>query len=392
MIPICHVQLLPILSGVQRAMLDIFRHLDRRRYQPHVVCCGPGPLSEELLRLSIPCHFVPCLVRPIRPRRDFAATCALASLFRRQGFQLVHTHSSKPGFVGRLAARWAGVPHVLHHVQGFAFHEFSGPLARAVYSRLERSAGGYCDRVIFVSHEERELAIRSGILPAEKCLTVYNGVDLKCFSPERSHRTAFRRELGLAEHEVAIAFVGRLEPQKQPAILPELASRLHSLCPRAPWRMLVAGAGPFHATLARRVREMGLSKRVQLLGWVTPPERVFHAADVVLLPSLWEGLPLTLLEAQATGLPIVASNIKGNREVVTVDTGFLCSPRAAADYAGRLAMLVADAGQRQAFGLAARRRAEQFFDSGKNMRRIAALYDALLWTEASESDGLSRVA
>ncbi len=100
MIDICHVQVLPILSGVQRAMLEIFRHLDRSRYQPHVVCQQPGPLTVELAALDIPCHFAPSLARPIRPGADARAYRELSTLFRRHRFTLVHTHSSKPGVLG----------------------------------------------------------------------------------------------------------------------------------------------------------------------------------------------------------------------------------------------------------------------------------------------------
>ncbi|HEY1600019.1 MAG TPA: glycosyltransferase, partial [Pirellulales bacterium] len=178
MIRICHVQMLPILSGVQRAMLEIFKRLDRARYEIHVACQGQGPLTDELERHSIHWHAVPALGRPIRPVKDWRAYRALYQLFRRQQFQIVHTHSSKPGILGRAAACRAGVPHVIHHVHGFAFHEFSPPGARWIYSRLERWAGTCCDRVVFVNHEERQLSVREGWLPAEKCLTIYNGVDL----------------------------------------------------------------------------------------------------------------------------------------------------------------------------------------------------------------------
>lgn len=385
MIPICHVQVLSILSGVQRAMLEMFRHVDRTRYEPHVVCQEPGPLSVELERLGIACHFVPSLGRPIRPLRDWKAYRTLYELFARRRFALVHTHSSKPGIVARVAARRAGVPWVVHHVHSFAFHEFSSRLATGVYSRLERWAGRYCDRVVFVNHEERELAIRWGLLPAEKCLTIHNGVDLSQFTPleQARWRAPFRQAHGLTDDEVAILFMGRLDVPKQPLILPEIAAQLEALAPDARWRLFIAGSGPFEAELRSRMARLGVAHRFVLLGWQTEPHRVFHGADVALQPSLWEGLPLSVVEAHAAGLPVVASNVKGIREVVTSQTGTLCTPRDSAAYARALAPLVLDRGLRALQGQAARLRAARHFDGDVNMARVSHLYDELFGIHAA---------
>jgi glycosyltransferase involved in cell wall biosynthesis len=376
MIPICHVQVLPILSGVQRAMLEIFRHLDRNRFEPHVVCQGAGPLSVELARLDIPCHFVPSLGRPIHPWRDAVAYRSLFRVFRQQRFQLVHTHSSKPGILARVAARRAGVPWVIHHVHSFAFHEFSSWQARALYSRLEAWAGRYCDKVIFVNHEERELSIRERLLPETKCLTIHNGVDLRKFTPAecQRRRPSFRAEHRLRPDELAILFMGRLETQKQPLILPAIVERLEELVPRAAWRVLVAGSGPLESELTRRIGRLKLRHRVQLIGWQPEPHVAFHGSDLVLQPSLWEGLPLTLIEGQAAGLPIVAADVKGNREVVTSRTGFLCEPCDPQAYVEPLARLIADAELRHRLGQAGRAQIVRHFDGDVNMRRVNKLY------------------
>jgi glycosyltransferase involved in cell wall biosynthesis len=377
MIDICHVQVLPILSGVQRAMLEIFRHLDRSRYQPHVVCQQPGPLTVELEALDIPCHFAPSLARPIRPGADARAYAELSTLFRRHRFPLVHTHSSKPGVLGRIAARRAGVPWIIHHVHSFAFHEQSSAAGQWLFSRLERLAGRFCDRVIFVNHEERELAVREGLLPLDKCLTIHNGIDLAPFTEvERSRcRGEFRARLGIGPDDVAILFLGRLEPQKQPLILPEVAARLAGFAPRSNWKLLVAGDGPLAASLARLVSRQGLERRIELVGWQDEPRKILHAADILLQPSLWEGLPLSIIEGHAAGLPTVASDVRGTREVVTPQTGFLCPVREPATYAAALAWLVKHHELRRHFGQAARRRAAETFDGATNLGQVARLYD-----------------
>jgi len=379
-IRVCHMVVRGTLDGAQRSMLDICRRLDPQRFERHVVCRAEGPLTDELRQLDITYHLIAALDRPVHPLRDAAALWQLRRLCRRQAFDIVHTHTSKAGLLGRLAARSSGVPGVVHHVRGFAFHEFSPWYARRLLSEVERWAGRWCDRVVFVNHEERHMSIAHGWLPAEKCSTVYNGADLDLFDPQRntSSRAAVRRELQASHDEVLILFSGRLSAQKQPLILPEIAAALDRHRPQARWRILVAGTGPLQAELRAATARYGAAHRVTLLGWRRDVTRLFHAADIVLLPSLWEGLPRVLIEAQAAALPAVASDVKGNREVVTDATGFLCDPRDAASYVEPLARLLDDVALRQQFGTTARHRAEAEFDADANMARIIALYADML--------------
>ena len=178
--------------------------------------------------------------------------------------------------------------------------------------------------------------------------------------------------------EVAIVFVGRLEYPKQPLMIPAVAARLRQLRPDARWRLLVAGDGPEAAAVRRAIDRENLHDRVQLLGWQESPYAVLHAADVILLTSLAEGLPRALVEAQGAGRPIVASRAKGIREVVTAETGFLCSPSCAAEFAEKLARLVDSQALRERMGQAARRRAEEDFDTALVSRQVAGVYDELV--------------
>jgi glycosyltransferase involved in cell wall biosynthesis len=246
-------------------------------------------------------------------------------------------------------------------------------------SRAEKWAGAHCDRVIFVNQEERQLAVERGWLPEEKCLTIYNGVDLEAFAPglRRYARHHFQQQCGLENDEVAILMLGRLDRQKQPLILPRIAARLQSLLPSARWRILVAGAGPLLPALTRDIERLGLGSRITLLDWQADPQQTIQAADIVLHPTLWEGLPLALIEAQAAALPTVASDIKGNREVVTAETGFLCPARKADAFATTLARLIQSANLRTALGQAGRRRSETHFNAAVNYRHVASLYEQL---------------
>lgn len=376
---VCHLQLLPIMSGVQRSMLEIIRHLDKARYDVSVACQGRGPLTERLDELGFRCHLVPALHRPISPFRDMSAYRQLRNLFRAEKIDLVHTHSSKPGILGRLAAAHVSVPYVVHHVHGLPFHEYSSALQRLLYTQIERWAGRHSDRVIFVNNEERELCLRTGLLPAEKCITIPNGVCLTRFSAsaQSSDRERFRQKHAIDEGETIILFTSRVCPQKQPMILPRIVAHLRELSPSGNWRLVVQGSGELESKLIDAVRRSGLCDQFLFLGWQANPTQAINAADIVLLPSKWEGLPICLLEAQAAGLPVVASNVKGNREVVTPATGFLVTANSAEEYACALRVLISHPETRMQMGIEARRRARLHFDTKINSRLVADLYEAL---------------
>jgi len=329
---------------------------------------------------------VPSLRRPIHPWHDSRAAVALERLFKQRRFDLVHTHTSKPGILARLAARRAGVPWVIHHVHTFAFHDYTSWLGRQLYPRLEKWAGRYCDLVLFVNHEERELAVRQGLLPADKCLTIHNGIDLGLYSEAQRARSraAFRERHGIADDELLILFMGRLDAQKQPMILPSIAQELAARAGGARWRLVIAGGGPWEQPLKAACADVQASGRIVFAGWQQEPHHAFHAADLLVQPSLWEGLPLTVVEAHAAGLPVVASNIRGHREVITDQTGVLCAPQNPAAYAEALAALMASPLQRARMSQAATARAREAFDGDINMRRIVQLYDQHFFGTAAE--------
>lgn len=377
---VCHVVVRPELYGAQRSMLDLVRGLDRERFECSVICAGEGPLTRVLSAEGIGYILAPALTSPVRPHRDLRALFQLLGIMRSRRFDLVHTHTSKGGLLGRLAARMAGVPRVIHHVHGYAFHDESSRLEWVLYKTLETWAGRLADRVIFVNHEEREFSNRHGLARSEQSLTLFNAVDMERFDPARHGptRAEFRRDQGLVDDTLAILVAGRIEAQKQPLILPEIARELERLAPKRPWRILVMGSGSYQTELERAIDAAGMGSRIQLLGWRPDPAQVMVGCDIALLPSLWEGLPRVLVEAHAAGLPCVASDIKGNREVVVPETGFLCAPKAPGDYARVLAQLLGDAELREGMGAAALARACEHFSLAGLLLAVTGVYDRLL--------------
>jgi glycosyltransferase involved in cell wall biosynthesis len=379
-IRICHVQHHSVLAGAQRSMLEIFAALDRQRYEIHVACKGPGPLTEELARLNVPVHFVPSMQRGLHAWSDWRAYRELRSICVKHRFQIVHTHGTKPGLVGRIAARRAGAPVVLHHMYTWPLDKIRSSVRRGLYGSLEQLAAYYCDCLVTVNREQYADVLSRHWMPAEHCAMICPGVDLTAWHPDRKphFRQHFRNRLGSSEDEFVVLYLGRLVPSKQPLMLAEIAARLDALRPHKPWRLWIAGTGPAEQALPEAIRQHQVAHRVRMIGWQDDPSGVVHAADVVLLPSLAEGLPRSLLEAQAAGIPTVASDIRGNREVVVEGTGTLCPAGDPAAYARALVALIDSPQLRRAQGLAARDHAEHAFDTRVNSRQVVALYEALL--------------
>jgi glycosyltransferase involved in cell wall biosynthesis len=342
---------------------------------------SPGEFQDRLEEQGVRVHFCPSLVRELSPIRDVRSLLQLTRLFQREKFDLVHLNSSKAGVLGRIAARLAGIQAVVYHVRGFAFHEFSSRSARLAFGGIEAVLARLTDRVIFVNDEERLWAARWHIVPASRSCTIYNGADLNLFCPaERVRlRTIARGQFEVDEGQCGIGFVGRFWEQKHPQIIIPTLVALVRRFPELDPVLLMAGDGPLLEDVRRVAHAHGIERRLRMLGWRSDIPAVLAAADVVFLPSLWEGLPRVLIEAACLGVPAVAANVKGNREVI-VDrqTGLLVPARDPEAAAEALGWLLSSPAVLSAFGEAAAERGRRLYDSRESAWRTERVYLELL--------------
>ena len=310
-IKLLHIQLLPLLSGAQNMMLNLIKGLDKNKYDIYVLSKPGGPLVEEIRKNNF--HYIP--VNSLRRNLSFWDVIAFISMiriFRKYKFDVVHTHSSKTGFLGRIAARFTGIPKIIHTVHGFPFHQFQPRYVRKFYQTMERLASRFCDYVVFVNNSERELAIAKKIVSLNKALTIYNGIELPDIKKLKSTRKTDNFVIGSV-----------LRFWKQKNVINTVEAAIKVCRESSKINFVFIGDGEQLNECIKIVDDAKMAEKIQFPGRQTNIFEWLIGFDVFLLFSKWEGLPISILEAMSVGLPIVASDIKGNNEQVNSRNGYL---------------------------------------------------------------------
>lgn len=369
------------MGGAQENTLASVVELRRRgRFDADLVLgptYGPeGTLVPTAREQGVEPRLVRSLRREVNPILDAVALAALVDVFRRGRYDLVHTHSSKAGVLGRLAARLARVPLVVHTVHGWGFNDRQRPFVHRSYAALERWCARFTDALVTVTPRDTEVGLALGIGHPALYTTIRSGIDIAHFGAPARSREEVRGELGLAAHHRVAVSVMRLVPQKAPLDVIEAAGRLLREAPGA--RVLIVGDGPLRATVEERCRALEIDDRVVFTGLRPDVPDLLAASDVLVLASLWEGLPRVIPQAMAAGLPVVATAVAGNAEAV-IDgvTGLLVPPRDPAALAAATAALLADGDRARALGAAGRARVDEF-SVHRMVDDIEALYARLL--------------
>ena len=380
---VVHVITLLELGGAQEITLFTCGALDRFRFDVHLVT-GPGGMLDAEARAipDVTVHFVDDLVREIRPATDARAFKSLVGLLRaarRDPSQplLVHTHSSKAGILGRLAAKAAGANACVHSIHGFAFHDRQRAVARLTYQGLERLVAPLTDAFTGDSTANLEVAERLGLLRGGKpALFLPPGIDPREYRPVEGEAARVRAELGIPSGAPLVGTLACLKPQKAPLDYVRVAARVLERIPDG--HFFLAGDGELRQDVEAEVAKLGIAPRFHLLGWRRDVRALLAAADVMALTSLHEGLPRAILQSMAAGKPVVASRVDGVPEAIGEGkNGFLVEPTDLAGYADRISALLADPARARAMGAEGARRADAF-DWRTGHAALETLYDRLL--------------
>ena len=360
------------LGGAQKVTLMTLERLPRDTYDLGLVAGTEGLLNGRAEGLSdVTLHRVPSLVRNIHPFKDAWALIQLYRLFLREAPDIVHTHSSKAGILGRWAARLAGVPMIYHTAHGFGFNDDQPPLRRSFFIWLERLTKHMTTQFVVVSRSNERTAQRHGILRGNEAILCRDAIALHEYRTP-GPRGRQRENWNVPEGTLVVGMVACFKPQKCPTDFVDVAAQI--LTTRDDVHFVMAGDGELRSEVEDRARQHGIERHITLLGWQHDMPEVYRNLDVVVLTSLWEGLPCVFSEAMATGLPIVATRVDGAAEaIVDGKTGFLHEPHDIGGMAHSVGMLLSDARMRQSMGEAGRSRVGEF-DIDTAVSRLDASY------------------
>jgi glycosyltransferase involved in cell wall biosynthesis len=380
---VVHVITRLIVGGAQENTLQTLEDQHSQFGDEVALLTGPplgpeGSLLERAERAGFPIRVISDLRRSLHPVRDWSSYRAIVGQLKELRPDVVHTHSSKAGILGRAAAARCGIPAV-HTVHGASFHYGQSPVAYRAYVLAERWAAGRTAHFISVADAMTEAYVRAGIAARDQFTTIYSGFDVRPFlEPPRPPQTV-RAELGLKPEHVVIGKIARLFHLKGHEFFIRAASAIGAAHPHA--RFLLVGDGVLRESIERELEVRGLRERFVFTGLV-PPDRIpelVHAMDIVVHTSQWEGLARVLPQSLIAGKAVVTYDVGGAREVVIPEeTGLLLPQDAVDELAAAVNRLVADESLRERLGRAGRARCAETFRHEVMTARIRDVYTRVL--------------
>lgn len=379
---ICHVITRLIIGGAQENTVLTCEGLHQNGHRVTLIT-GPtrgpeGSLVDRARQGGYDLIELPELIRAVNPWMDMRARRCLCMEFQRLQPDVVHTHSSKAGIVGRFAARDARVPHVVHTIHGMSFNRTQSWPVRRTYAWLEWLAARRSHAIVTVADTMIDQTIAAGVCRGDKLLTVYSGMEVARFTPSSEARAAARRQWGASDDDIVVGTVARLFRRKgYEQLLPVMAQAVHRE-PRL--RFVWIGDGAQRSDYEAELNRLGLTDRTTLVGLIPPDEvpQQLAGCDILAHTSQWEGLPRAVVQALLLQIPAVAFDIDGTPEVVLDGrTGRLLPLNDLPGFAEALCTLAVDGDLRRRMGRAGREHCLTRFDSRTMVDQLERLYARL---------------
>jgi glycosyltransferase involved in cell wall biosynthesis len=361
------------LGGAQQNTLYCCERHDRKKYDVILICGAGGQLDDEA-RWIKDCrkYFLSELKHPLSPFFDWMALRRLTEILKLEQVDIVHTHSSKAGILGRLAAKRAGVPHILHTIHGWGFYPGQFFALRWLYQALERWAAKFTEVLIAVSEENKQTGLANRIGRLEQYEVIHSGVDPKKYALNRAEAAGARQKFKTQDRPTVLV-LSNFKKQKSPL---DVVAAAEALAPRLPNVLFLwAGDGTLMSEVEKRIEASGLKDNFNLLGWRNEVGELLAASDVLLLTSIYEGLPRVVLQAMAAGKPVVATSVSGTPEAVQSGVnGFLHPAHETGAMAESLYQILSSPALAKALGLAGKSRLKGTFQIAAMLKAIEKVY------------------
>ena len=364
--------------GAYRLLRTRVQKIDSDPEFENWIICPDGEYSQKLKKMGIKIVNTHIDDKSINPITDHSSIVELTEIFKRMRPNIVHTHTSKGGYIGRIAAKHAGVPHVIHQVHGFHFTQLSG-LKKKIYAHAEKYLAKYADILLFQNMNEFELAKDMHLNKRTRLLYVGNGIPMEEFKNVEVKNAPKKGE------KLKIVCVARLEPVKNHKMLFEAAQILKR--EKLDFEVLLVGDGYLKDEYVKICEEFGIRDKIKFMGNVDRKEvrNILISSHISVLTSLKEGKPRSLMESQTVGLPVVATDVIGTREVVLNEkSGFLVKVGDTNSFASKIKLLYEDENLWKKMSQDARKIAKRKFDENTVVDRLKKLYFSLVNSNLDE--------
>ncbi len=379
---ICHVITRLIIGGAQENTVLTCRGLVEKDHEVTLIAgpeTGPeGSLWDQAKQTGCAIEQIDFLRRTISPLSDWRARRDLTALFKRIQPDVVHTHSSKAGIIGREAASLAGVSNIVHTIHGMSFNRTQPPFSRWLYRTLERRAARVTTAFVCVADAMTEQAVAAGLAPASSFITIRSGMEVDLFTPNPELRKSLRKKWGVSKDEVVVGTVARLFKNKGYEDIIQAIPQ--AVVGNKKLKFVWIGDGAYRQRYEQSLQAINLRNRVHLTGLVSPTEipKLMNGFDMLVHASHWEGLPRTVVQASLTEVPAISYDNDGAPEVVIPNqTGVLVKCGQIDQLATAIIKLSLDPKQRLTLGRAARRKCLSDFDWRRMVDQLDQLYAKL---------------
>ncbi|MDR2818491.1 MAG: glycosyltransferase family 4 protein [Endomicrobium sp.] len=371
MIKVCYIITKLELGGAQKVALHIAKNIDKSIFDSFIIAGEGGILDHEAVK-KVRLYHIKDLVREVSPLKDLKALFKIYSILKKEKPNIVHTHSSKAGIAGRIAAKLAGVKVIVHTIHGYGFNETQKWFIKKFYVFLEKFCALLSDKLVVVTKEDIKKGQHYKIAKEKKFVLIRAGINTalyKNFIPNPN----FKETLGINKNLRVITTIGPFKPQKNLKDFIKTASLITSRLKNVVF--LMVGDGEQRKELEGLRDSLNLKNKVFMLGWRTDIAEILKVSDIFVLTSLWEGLPCTIVEAMCCSKPVVANAVDGVKEIVVKgETGFLIEPNNYAKTAEKIMYLLNDETALKNMSAKACASIGQEYDIHHNLKQHEKLY------------------
>ena len=308
-------------GGTQKHVIDIAKTIDKSRFQIDIIYSidRNKHFIQESKGIFNRLYGLP--IRRSASLTDISNILKIRKIIKSNGYDIIHCHSTKAGFVGRLAAFISRHKNIIYSPHGFMFCDTRILFKRHLYLVLEKYLGYLTKKLIAVSGSERDLALKHNIVPNKKIITLYNSIDPAEYE-DFGYQNKVSEKLHSGNSEIILGTVGRLYYQKDPLTLIRSFKIINDKFPNT--KLIMVGDGPLEQDCIQLINELNLESKILLAGYQKESRKYYEMFDIFMLSSHYEGMPYALLEAMMMGIPAVGTDVVGIKDLIVPDeTGYL---------------------------------------------------------------------